>query len=203
MAHPSDKIAALIGSRICHDLINPVGAVSNGLELLQMAGVPRSPELSLLTESAAQATARIRLLRLAFGNAGGGQAVAAAELRDILAATHGTGRLKVDWQADGTHPRGAVKAVLLALLCAETALPAGGRISVARTAGEGWDVHAAGARIAADPALWRILEGAPAPATLPPAAVQFLLLPDACTTAGLGCAVTQGDEELRIALRAP
>ena len=63
-----DNLAALIGSRICHDLISPIGAVTNGLELMSMAG-GTGPELELVNESAANANARIRLFRLAFGQA--------------------------------------------------------------------------------------------------------------------------------------
>jgi histidine phosphotransferase ChpT len=64
-------LAALIGSRICHDLISPIGAIGNGVELLLMEASGKGPELSLISESVAAANARIRFFRVAFGAAGG------------------------------------------------------------------------------------------------------------------------------------
>ncbi|HMS96693.1 MAG TPA: histidine phosphotransferase, partial [Tabrizicola sp.] len=58
-------LAALIASRICHDLISPLGAIGNGVELLAMERA--GPELDLLSESVAHANARIRLFRISFG----------------------------------------------------------------------------------------------------------------------------------------
>ena len=59
------NLAALIGSRICHDLISPIGAINNGLELLGMTGSSEGPELQLITDSVGSATARIRFFRIA------------------------------------------------------------------------------------------------------------------------------------------
>ena len=89
MADPLPDFAALIGSRICHDLISPLGAIGNGVELLEMSSAGASPEMALISESVASANARIRFFRIAFGAAGSGGSVAAAEIRSILAAmTH-------------------------------------------------------------------------------------------------------------------
>ena len=56
----SDKtdLAALLGSRICHDLISPIGAIGNGLELLMMDPGTHGPEMSLISESVGHANAR-------------------------------------------------------------------------------------------------------------------------------------------------
>ena len=53
MGYSNINIAALIGSRICHDLISPIGAINNGLELLTMTGVAQSPELALIAQDKA------------------------------------------------------------------------------------------------------------------------------------------------------
>ena len=53
-------LTALLGSRICHDLISPIGAISNGVELLLMDNVAKGPEMTLIAESVANANARIR-----------------------------------------------------------------------------------------------------------------------------------------------
>ncbi|MEQ8899407.1 MAG: histidine phosphotransferase family protein [Roseovarius sp.] len=176
MPHPSDKIASLIGSRICHDLISPVGAVANGLELLELSGLPKSPEFSLVAESAGHASARIQYFRLAFGDAEPEQAISGQAVADILAAVYEAGRIEIDWQASGDFSRPGVKAALLALMCVEQALVAGGRIVVSRE-GARWHLRAEAERLAPDPALWDLLNGAPGPEAVPPAAVQFLLLP--------------------------
>ena len=63
------NIAALIGSRICHDLISPIGAINNGLELLEMTGTSSGPEMELISESVGNASARIRFFRIAYGAA--------------------------------------------------------------------------------------------------------------------------------------
>lgn len=199
MLHPNEMIAALIGSRICHDLISPVGAIGNGLELLELSGQAATPELSLVAASAADASARIRLFRLAFGDAGTGQPVTGHEVVEILSAVHGTGRISVEWQPPGDYPRTEVKAVLLALLCAETALAGSGRITVTCTDGR-WCVHAAADRLSPDPALWNMLDGAAPPDRIAPAAVQFLLLPGACTVANMNLTVQHTENELKIRL---
>lgn len=199
MPHPNDRIAALIGSRICHDLISPVGAIGNGLELLELSGQATTPEMSLVAASAADASARIRLFRLAFGDAGTGRPITGQEVANILAVVHGTGRISVAWQALGDHPRTEIKAVLLALLCAETALTGSGHITVTCTGGR-WRIQAAADRLSPDPALWNMLDGAVPPDRLAPAAVQFLLLPGACAVSNLNLAVQHTETELKILL---
>ncbi len=200
MTQSSDKIAALIGSRICHDLISPVGAVANGLELLELAGTPRGPELTLVAESAGHASARIRFFRLVFGDASAGESVPGESIAELLRVIHGHGRITVDWQAEGHYPRHKIKAVLMALLCVEQALSGGGRISLRETGGN-WRIHASGAGGSRDPALWDMLRGAPAPARISPAAVQFLLLPSAAAAAGFRIDLsTSSPDQLQIAL---
>ena len=64
-----EDLTALVGSRICHDLISPLGAIGNGLELLQLSGLPQGPEWALIAESVENASARIRFFRIAYGAA--------------------------------------------------------------------------------------------------------------------------------------
>ncbi|MEP3017383.1 MAG: histidine phosphotransferase, partial [Tateyamaria sp.] len=60
MGQSNVNLGALIGSRICHDLISPIGAINNGLELLGMSNEREGPELDLISESVGNASARIR-----------------------------------------------------------------------------------------------------------------------------------------------
>jgi histidine phosphotransferase ChpT len=63
------EIAALIASRICHDLISPIGAIGNGMELMALSSGQEqsSPELDLISQSVENANARIRFFRIAYG----------------------------------------------------------------------------------------------------------------------------------------
>ncbi len=119
------EMTALLGSRICHDLVSPLGAIGNGLELLQMLGDSDSPEMSLVSDSVDMAAARVKLFRLAFGAAASDQPVSASELRDH-AARLGSSRFEAIWISAEEIDRPTAKLGLLLLLCAETLLPYGG-----------------------------------------------------------------------------
>ena len=93
----SPDFSALIGSRICHDLVNPIGAIGNGVELMMMDGTAKGPELALIAESVASATARIRFFRIAFG-ASGDQRIARSDVLSILSVVSQGGRLFVRGQ---------------------------------------------------------------------------------------------------------
>lgn len=171
-------LAALIGSRICHDLISPIGAIGNGVELMLLDGASQTPELALVSESVAQASARIRFFRLAFGAATGDQRIGQAEVTGLLADLTRGSRQTIDWSSAADLSRREVKVVLLAILCLETALPLGGRIRVEQ--GETrWTVTGEGQRLRVEPTLWDSLSKPVHGAEVLPAQVQFLILPEA------------------------
>lgn len=192
-------LGALIASRICHDLANPIGAIANGVELLGMAGAePGSAELGLVADSVAHAAARLRFLRVAFGVASTGQALGRAETALILQECYGEGRLRVHWPQDAEErPRAEVKAAFLLLQCLESALPRGGEIHV--VPGQVWRLEASAERIAADPALWELLDGRPPPEALRPGEVQFALAPVAAAAMGRAIRYEQANSRLAIA----
>ena len=179
---PPDLVA-LVGSRMGHDLANPVGAIANGVELLGPTGLGDSPEVALIAESVANARRRIKTFRIAFGAAGAGQAVSAAEIAEIVAPSTDRRQVTVDWTPEGDIARADAKAALLALMCVESATPWGGRARVRRGA-DGWRIDAESDRLRLDPALWAMLNGAPAPTDLAPAAVHFALLAEAARQSG-------------------
>ncbi|KPP91114.1 MAG: histidine phosphotransferase ChpT [Rhodobacteraceae bacterium HLUCCA08] len=189
-------LLSLLGSRICHDLVNPLGAIGNGVELLQMTGA-RGPELELVEGAVAAAQARLRFFRIAFGAAAPDQNVAEAELRAILADMTRDSRLRVDWQAGGDIPRPEARLAFLAILCAESALPRGGTLTVRRD--PGWSLRARDARVAADPDLWACLTGAEPPETLAGGTVHYALMPLAAAEAGRRIVAEAGEEALWIA----
>jgi histidine phosphotransferase ChpT len=192
------QLCALIGSRICHDLVNPVGAIANGVELLQLGGAaPGSAELALVADSVAETAARLRFFRIAFGQAAPGQSLDAAEAREILAGCHAGGRLTVAWELPGSCPRGEAQVAFLLLQCVETALPRGGEVRIAAEDG-GWRIEASGPRLAADPSVWELLQGGTVPAALRPGEVQFALAPRAAAALGRRLSATLSDDRIAI-----
>ncbi len=169
------NLAALIGSRICHDLISPIGAINNGLELLTMSGDPAGPEMGLIGESVGNASARIRFFRIAFG-AAGAQMVGAGEVHSILRDLYGEGRLQISWNPAEPVQRSEVRLAFLAVLCLETAMPYGGRVDI-DTNGKTWRINGGADRTNVDADLWALLSGKAANADLLPSHVQFALLP--------------------------
>jgi histidine phosphotransferase ChpT len=197
-ADEAGALAALIGSRICHDLANPVGAIANGVELLQMAGTgPVTPELTLVADSVAHASARLRFLRVAFGAAGPGQMLGRSETALILADCYHGGRLSVTWGPGTDQPRAEVKVAFLLLQCVEAALPRGGEVHVSLAGGR-WRIEARGERVKDEPGLWALLDGARLPQTLKPAEVQFALAPRAAAAAGRQIAAEVGLETVAL-----
>ena len=122
-------LAATISTRICHDLISPIGAISNGLELLEMANTPHSSELDLITQSVINANAKIRYLRIAFGDASANP----KETREILTEYYSNPRLKLVWAITEPLEQTTLKLLFLLLLCAEKITPLGGSVHVSQT----------------------------------------------------------------------
>lgn len=174
MGQSNINLAALIGSRICHDLISPIGAINNGLELLGMSDVREGPELELISESVGNASARIRFFRIAYG-AASDQSLGRAEVVSILADSMRGERLKVVYGPLDAQPRWAVRMAFLAVQCLETSLPYGGRIEIACTDGN-WDITGHSTKQSVDASLWGLLKGQEVD-DLAPAHVQFALLP--------------------------
>jgi histidine phosphotransferase ChpT len=184
-AAANPDLLALVGSRICHDLTSPLGAIGNGMELLALAGMARGPEMQLIAESVAAAQARIRVFRLAFGATGPGQHLAGVEIASILAGASAGGRITYLWQGPDQVPRADAKLAFLAALCVETALPRGGTITLAKTA-NGWRVTGSGPMVRLEPALAQGLSRGESPGIVAPAHVQFALLPAEARDQGRG-----------------
>lgn len=196
MPHPDLTLAALVGSRICHDLISPVGAIHNGLELIAMGGPIATPELRLISDSVDNASARIKFFRVAFGMTSAEQMIGAPEIGAVIHGIYGEGRHNADWQGTGDVPRAEVQAIYLAMLCLETALPQGGLITVTGHAGA-WALAATGPRIALTPDARTALDGN-MPTGLRPAHVQYALLPLCLAEAGKTARIEQSDDALTL-----
>jgi histidine phosphotransferase ChpT len=192
-----DDLPALLGSRICHDLVSPLGAIGNGVELLAMAGHDAAPELALIAESVGNANARIRFFRIAFGATGDGSRIGAAEIRSILADLTRGGRLRIDWGSDDAVARGEAKLAFLLILCLESALPFGGRIAVTARDGQ-WQLAGTAERVRADPKLWSLLLGDAGGIEPTSGTVHFALVPDLARRLGRTVRTTLGETAVTI-----
>ena len=164
MAETSIEFASLLCSRLCHDLLSPVGAMNNGLELLADETDPamRASCLELLADSARSAAEKLKFFRLAFGAGGGfGEEVATSEIK---AAIEGlllnNKRIVLGWIVDVTAmPKPAAKILLnLAMIAIET-LIRGGRLDIA-VEGPEVVVRTEGVRLVLDPEVKAALTGA-------------------------------------------
>ena len=154
-------LASLLCSRLCHDLLSPVGALNNGLELMADEQDPEMRErcLELLGESARASANKLKFFRLAFGAGGGyGTMIDTHEARAALEGLFG-GDHKVDlgWMVSADSlSKNATKLLLNLALIAGDALVRGGRLDVGAEEAEGGlelAIRAEGPRILLDPAL--------------------------------------------------
>lgn len=135
------RVAELLCSRLCHELVSPVGAINNGVELIEEMGDEMADEaIALIAHSAGQAARRLRLLRLAYGAAGSGGAAGFAEAQQAAAVYFSGGKISLDWPS-GRLPdalaarRGAAKLLLNLLVLGEEALAYGGVLRVGADGG--------------------------------------------------------------------
>ncbi|MES2754740.1 MAG: histidine phosphotransferase family protein [Pseudomonadota bacterium] len=175
--------ASLLCSRLCHDLLSPVGALNNGLELLADETDPAMRErvLQLLTASASASANKLKFFRLAFGAAGGfGETVDTREARTAIEGLFAENKkLEIGWMIDeASLPKPAVKVLLNLSLIAGDALVRGGRLDIGAEC-EGGRVEivlrAEGPRIILDEELRTALTGAAPDVTVTPRAAAAYL----------------------------
>jgi histidine phosphotransferase ChpT len=127
-------LAALLCSRVCHDVISPVGAVANGLEVLDEEDDEemRKMALDLVRRSAKQASAKLQFCRIAFGAAGqAGSMLDLGEAGEIARLFVGEEKVKLDWQAPrGPREKSEAKLLLNMMLMAMAAIPRGGTVTI-------------------------------------------------------------------------
>ena len=198
--------ASLLCSRLCHDLLSPVGALNNGLELLadETDAEMRQRVLDLLSDSARASANKLKFFRLAFGAAGGfGDQV---DVREANIAIEGliadNKRVELGWLVEAdTLPKTAIKVLLNLALIASEALVRGGRMDV------GGEEHAGqleivikieGPRIILDPELRTTLERGEGEAGVTPRAAAAYLVHTLAVTAGGTVMVSEPAENVMI-----
>lgn len=128
------RVVELLCSRLCHELVSPVGAINNGVELIEEMGTEMVDEaIDLIAHSADQAARRLRLLRLAYGAAGAESTAGLAEAQQAAASYFADTKITLDWPPGGLPDalaarRGVAKLLLNLFVLAEEALAHGGTI---------------------------------------------------------------------------
>ena len=198
-------LAALLSSRICHDVISPVGAIVNGLEVLEdeKDAEMRGFALDLIKKSARTASARLQFCRLAFGAAGSaGAAIDTGDAEQVARGLLADDKTRLEWEAPRVlMPKNKVKLVLNLCLIVAAAIPRGGVIKVAIS---GTDeaprivVEAAGpnARIASH--VPQLLAGTPEGNSVDAHGIQAYYTGLVAQAAGLALALTVSGDSVKV-----
>ena len=132
------ELVGLVCSRLCHDLISPIGAVYNGIEVMTEDDDPdmREKAVELMTESTVLAIARLKFYRLAFGGSGGSEiGISMAEARSALTEFLAGGRIEMNWSErfigpEYELPKSSTKLLLNLAVVAAEAMLRGGKLTV-------------------------------------------------------------------------
>jgi len=157
------SLSALMSSRLCHDLINPIGALSSGLEVLGDPSMDQSMKeaaLDLIKSSAEKSVALLKYARLAYGASGGlGAELPYDEARRVLEALLAWTKASLEWRiAPGYAPKDEVKALLILGAAAADCVPRGGNIIIAGEKG-GYGIEVTGQRVIVQEEMLRALAG--------------------------------------------
>ena len=198
--------ASLLCSRLCHDLLSPVGALNNGLELLADETDPAMRErcMELLADSARVSASKLKFFRLAFGAAGGfGEMVATDEARGAIKGLIAENkRIDLHWVVDEpAMPKTAIKVLMNLALMASESLVRGGRMEIGGEDNEGQleiVVKIEGTRIVLDPEIRRTLVEGEGIHTVTPRAAAAYMINTLVTEAGGTVLVSEPAEGIMI-----
>jgi len=136
--HIDLRVLDLLSSKICHDIISPVSAINNGVELIEDIGPSVEAEaMELIGNSAAQASRRLRLFRIAYGRAGSEENLPVRDVKLVLEQYFSVGKIKLVWDPaldlqDFAEKRGALKILVNTSIMADEILAYGGVIALHR-----------------------------------------------------------------------
>jgi len=130
------RVMELMASKLCHDLVSPVSAINNGVELVQEIGGDVVEEaMKLIGDSAGHASRRLRLFRIAYGRAGSEENLPVKDVRQIAEQYLAGGKVNLTWPDDqpieeiALH-KGALKVMLNMIILSEESLAYGGTVSL-------------------------------------------------------------------------
>ncbi|MEO0358224.1 MAG: histidine phosphotransferase family protein [Pseudomonadota bacterium] len=193
------EFSAQLAARICHDFANPLGAIGNGLELMELSGGPVGPEMALIQDSLTQAKGQLRMLRLAFGPCADTNDTNAQTTAVLVDTVNAVGRVKLHAEPSlklGSHDS---QIAALALMCLENALPLGGTAQVHRTP-TSLGILAEGRKVTHDPGIWAwVTDTAIDEPQLPSSRLQFPALGAAIANRGWQADITTSDSDITLA----
>lgn len=198
-------LAALVASRVCHDVISPVGAIVNGLELMEDGADEATTELALdlIRKSARTASARLQFCRIAFGAAGSaGSAIDTRDAHQVAANFINDERTTVDWHVPPAFlPKNRVKLLLNLLVLAQGCIPRGGTIRVEMTGegdGAGFRLTVVGLNARTPPNAMELIAGIPAneQGTIDAHAIQPYYTGQLARAAGMTVSIVKDGEQV-------
>lgn len=156
-------LSALLSSRVCHDLINPVGALSSGLEVLEdpeMEGAMREAAMDLVKSGAQKAVALLSYARLAYGAAGGfGAQISLDDAKKALADLFAITKANLDWKiGSGLSAKENVKVLMVLAYAAADCVPRGGDVVIEGDI-DNFTITATGKKLLLNDSLVRALGG--------------------------------------------
>jgi histidine phosphotransferase ChpT len=157
------SLSSLMSSRLCHDLVNPVGALASGLEVLADPSTDEMMQeaaLDLIRSSAEKSVALLKYARLAYGASGGlGAELPFDEAHNVLKGMFAWSKATLDWRIPSIHaPKDEVKAVLVLAQAAADCVPRGGTVTVEGAVGA-YVVRVTGQRVLFQDDMARALSG--------------------------------------------
>lgn len=206
------RLAALVASRVCHDMAEPMNALIQGLEMLKESDAANrnGDAIALMEHGVAKAWAKLEFFRFAFaggGAAGGDGEGRLEEARAVAEKLFGSLKPALEWRAPQViMPRAALKVVMNALFIANECLPKGGVVTVdAVKAGDTVEIllGCAGQRAAVRPATWAALQGEIPEDGYPGPVAQPLLTGILARQTGVEILARQGDGAVTLVLRSP
>ncbi|MBV9077692.1 MAG: histidine phosphotransferase [Methylobacteriaceae bacterium] len=202
-------LAALLCSRVCHDVISPVGAIVNGLEVLEEEKDPAMQEfaLDLIRKSAKQASARLQFARLAFGAAGSaGAAIDLGDAEAVARGMFGDEKTTLAWSAPrALMPKNRVKLLLNLVVLATAAIPRGGAVDVLVTGDEdttSFVLTAKGVNARIPPHAEALLSGEPEEGRVDAHGIQTFFAGLVAREAGMGVRLSLEGDTVTIRARA-
>jgi len=197
--------ASLLSSRICHDLISPVGAINNGLEILADESDEEMTQqaMALIRASAAGASAKLQFMRRSFGMAGSvAEMVSLDEAKSLSMGLVGNGSTRLDWQV-GTPSldKTVVKLLLNMIFIGFEALPRGGvlRVGVQKAGATNLMISAEGPKARLPETAVSILRNGAELETVEPREANIFFAHELAKGLGSSLHVSIGDEVIEIA----
>ena len=199
------EFAAHMCSRLCHDLISPVGAIANGLEILSEETDPdmRAQVIDLLSQSVQVTTAKLRFFRMAFGAPGGlGGTMDAREVEAAVQDFMEAGKTRLVWGiTSGSLPKVHIKFLLIAAMIAADSLVRGGEVSLSGDPESGYTLSATGPKVVIDREIKTILTAGANQNHMVSRYAPYVLMMSVLQEAGVGLTLNLDAASLSLALQ--